>query len=132
MLTQNTSSCLANDLAFGARHRYPIFHSKTSRKAQKFSFAPWAPRQMVDFFLQDAPKTCQFFKVLVVLPPPPHLEKFLWPPMVIRVIWTEGDIKIHPSTIVARQSTATTLFVKTDLDNYKLGFYDRFFTLLES
>ena len=53
---------------FGARNRYSIFQSKTSRKTQKFSFAPSARRKMVDF-LYGAPKTCRLFKVSVILPP---------------------------------------------------------------
>ena len=35
---------------------------------KKFSFAPLARRKMVNF-LHSAPKTCQLFKVLMVLPP---------------------------------------------------------------
>ena len=44
------------------------FSLKRRKKTQKFSFAPSARRKMVDF-LYGAPKTCQLFKVSVVLPP---------------------------------------------------------------
>ena len=56
------------EIPFGARYRYSIFQSKTSRKTQKFSFAPSARRKMVGF-LYGAQKTCQLFEALVVLPP---------------------------------------------------------------
>ena len=44
------------------------FSSKTSQKTQKFSFAPSARRNMVNFWY-GAPKTCRLFKVSVALPP---------------------------------------------------------------
>ena len=44
------------------------FSLKCHEKTQQFSFAPWARRKMIDF-LYGAPKTCQLFKVTVVLPP---------------------------------------------------------------
>ena len=55
-----------------------------------FSFAPSARRKMVDL-LYGALKTCQPFKVSVVLPPP--LEKFLRAPMDGCVLVRAFDMK---------------------------------------
>ena len=63
---QNTLKFSLAPLALAIDTLY--FNLKRCEKTQNFSFAPSARRKMVDF-LYGAPKTCQLFKVSVVLPP---------------------------------------------------------------